>query len=153
MEFSPQINKFQTLGTYDYKFDEVGNVIASSASAEFSYNYLALPLRDAVYDTTAIESYYDVNFVEFVPPDVAETAEEQDAANEAMLQENAALTKENAELKSQLDDLVASSEDDPSAAQKEAMKQVIIDLRIKLGQGKEERDFNEEFPYTVKTAE
>lgn len=152
MEFSPQINKFQTLGTYNYKFDEVGNVIANSASAEFSYNYLCLPLMDSVYDNQSIESYYDVNFVEFVPPEVTEEAELAQE-NEDVAQQNAVLEQENIALKSQIDELVAASENDSSIAKNDAIKQVIIDLRIKSGEGKETRDFNDEFPYTVKVAE
>jgi hypothetical protein len=152
MVFSAKINKFQTLGVYDYKFDEVGNVIANSSSVEFAYNYLSLPLLDFVYDNKSIESYYDVTFTEFVPLEENEEVNQQ-VASEELSQTNDALVQENEQLKTQLNELITSSEDDSTAAQKEAIKQVVIDLRIKLGEGKEEKEFNEEFPYTAKKVE
>ena len=104
MQFSSQINKFQTLGTYDYKFDEAENVIANSASAEFSYNYLSLPLMNSVYDNTSIESYYDVNFTEFVPvkaePVIGETA---------TIDSNVSLIEENSLLRDKINELISKS--------------------------------------------
>jgi len=146
MEFNNQINKFQTLGLYDYKFDEVGNVIANSASAEFSYNYLALPLRDMVYDTQSITAYYDVDFTEFVPALVPVSATDTTINSTA----NQDLITENNQLKSKIDDLIQLSESNSAVAKNDAIKRVILDLRIALKEGKEDREFSDVFPYTAK---
>jgi len=145
MEFSSQINKFQTLGAYEYKFDEAENVIANSASIEFSYNYLSLPLLNSVYDNASIESYYDVNFVEFVPVKAEPIVSESETA---AVESNTTLIEENALLKEKIDELISRSENDPSIAENEATKRVILDLRISLKQGRFDDDFAEEFPYS-----
>lgn len=147
MEFNAQINKFQTLGVYSYKFDEVGNVIANSSSMEFSYNYLSLPLWNSNYNNTKIESYYDVDFVEFVPEEPILTENSDDLLKSAQAT-NQDLVAENSQLQSRIDELVSSSEEDSSVAENSAIKQVILDLRMALKQGKEEKDFSVTFPYT-----
>jgi len=146
MDFSAQINTFRSLGVYEYKFDEVGNVIANSSSLEFSYNYLALPLLNSVYDVESIKSYYDINFTEFVPIQEEEIQVETTETQ----QQNSQLTEENTQLRATIDELIESSESDSSVARDEAVKNVIIELRIALGEGKEEKDFSIDFPYTPK---
>jgi hypothetical protein len=153
MEFNAQINKFQTLGIYNYKFDEVGNVIANSSSMEFSYNYLSLPLWNSNYNNTKIQSYYDVNFAEFVPEepiltDDGNLIESSDDLLENVQTTNQDLAAENSQLLSRIDELVSLSEEDSSVAENSAIKQVILDLRMALKQGKEEKDFSVTFPYT-----
>lgn len=146
--FHSKINKFQTIGDYDYKFDEVGNVIVDSSSMEFSHNYLSLPLLNLNYDAKKIESFYDVNFTEFSPAIV------QDQPPSDILEPvNFELLEENAQLKIKIDELIKLSESDSSIASNEVVKQVILDLRIALKQGIEERDFSTDFPYTPKADE
>ena len=153
MEFSVPINQFQTLGIYNYKFDEVGNVIADSSSMEFSYNYLSLPLWNSNYDNNEIESYYNVNFVEFIAPSpIIESGSlggETTVPNlSETLSTNQQLSEENAALTDRINELVSLSEEDSSVAQNEAVKQVILELRIALKEGKDTSEFSEEFPYT-----
>jgi len=149
MEFSSQIDQFQTAGAYDYKFDEVGNVIANSSSAIFQYNYLCLPLMDVVYDPKSIESYYNVEFEEFLPAE--ETIDETETQPSIFTEELENVKAENEELKTKLDDLVLASEESSTEAERQATKDVIIELRKALKQGVEDKDFSEEFPYTAKT--
>jgi hypothetical protein len=146
MDFAVQINRFETLGIYDYRFDEGDNVVANSSSAQFYYNYLCLPLSDSNYDKKSIESYYDVNFVEFLP---TSTVQEENItiSNSDLINKNTELESENVRLRSQIDDLIAQSESDSSVAENQAVKRIILDLRITLKQGKEDRDFSTDFPY------
>ena len=150
MEFTSQINKFQTAGLYNYKFDEAGNVISNSASADFSYHYLSLPLLNSVYDNKAIASYYDINFSEFVIPPTKPDATIS-INSETTRQSNQQLVVENEQLKTKINDLVILSESDSSVAKNDAIKRVILDLRISLKEGKEDRDFSDSFPYTIKS--
>ena len=151
MDFPSKINQFQTIGTYDYKFDEVGNVIVNSSSTTFQYNYLCLPLMDVVYDPKSIESYYNVQFEEFLP--APESNEVPDDLPIMDFEELESVKAENEELKTRLDDLVLESEDNSTEAERQATKDVILELRKALGEGVEDRDFSEEFPYTAKTVE
>ena len=147
MRFSYKIDKFQTLGEYDYKFDEVGNVIADSSSLQFPYNYLCFPLMDLNYDTKAIETYYDVNFTEF------ESSIKGSETVGGSPTENYELFQENTQLKTKIDELIKLSESDSSIASNEVIKQVILDLRIALKQGDKDRDFSVDFPYMPKAIE
>lgn len=150
MDFSVQINKFKTLGEYDYKFDEVGNVIVNSSSAEFSYNYLSLPLLDFYYDNKAVESYYDVNFTEFIP---VKTNVSPVVNTEEIQQNNQQLLEENTKLKQKIEEFVQLSETDSSISENEAVKRVILDLRMELKQGESDKDFSTDFPYTPISSE
>jgi hypothetical protein len=142
-KFSQDITNFQRYGTYSYEYDEVGNVIFNSASNDFSQVYLAFPLPNFVYDTTKIVSFYDPTFTEFVPPTTtvaAPDAEQLQGDLEAAQQTNAELVK-------QLDDLIAVNESTPSLADQTAAKQVILELRKSLGEGRVDSDFSSDFPY------
>ena len=141
--FSKNIENFQRYGTYVYKFDAVGNLTFDSSSADFSRVYLSLPLRNAIHNNTKIQAFYDPTFTEFVPPPV----ESEDISSEESQQQVNILEEENASLKSQLEVLTTQSESDDSAANQLATKQVILELRKALGEGRVDSDFSEEFPY------
>ena len=144
VKFSQDITNFQRYGNYTYEYDEVGNVIFNSSSNDFSQVYLALPLPNFVYDNTKIVSFYDPTFTEFVPSTTAAAipnAEQLQGDLEASLQANAELVK-------RLDDLIAVNESTPSLADNIASKQVILELRKSLGEGRVDSDFSSNFPYT-----
>lgn len=143
-KFKQQIEDFQRYGTYTYVYDEVGNVVLNPASKDFSQVYFALPIFNYIYDTGRVENFYDSTFTEFVPLKSSENSVNvEDIQNKLAESEN-----RNAELSKQLDDLVALNDDNPSAAERESAKQVILDLRKSLGQGRVDSDFSEDFPYT-----
>lgn len=150
MDFSVQINEFQTSGKYDYKFDEVGNVMVNSSSMIYQYNYIGLPLMDVVYDDQSVESYYDLNFTEFIP---VSNINESDIDTEQLSQSNQELIQENTELKSKINTFIKLSESDSSVAESDSIKRVILDLRIALKQGEEDREFSDTFPYTPKNVD
>ena len=57
------------------------------------------------------------------------------------------MTQQNQEMQNQLDDLIAQTQVQSAAADNEAIKSIIIGLRIQLGQGTTENDFGDNFPY------
>ncbi len=143
--YKKQIDNFQRYGEYTYVFDEVGNVVFNSSSGDFSQVFLGLPLQNYVYDNTKIVSFYDPTFTEFIPQTTTGITEEQiqDMQNELEAQKI-----QTDELTNQLEALIAANESNPTAAEKEATKRVILELRKALGEGRVDSDFSEDFPYT-----
>lgn len=144
-KFTQQITDFQRYGTYAYGYDSVGNVIFNSSSNDFSQVYLAFPLQNFVYDGGKIQSFYDPAFVEFLPT----TGSQKMSADAEQLQAELDSEKaKNKEMTQQLNTLIAASETSSSVADKEATKQVILELRKALKQGRVDSDFSDDFPYT-----
>jgi hypothetical protein len=144
-DFSQQISTFVNYGTYDYRLDEVGNVILNPSSSTFQNHYVAFNLRDFIYNPSKISSFYDVNFTEFVPQSTSSVVPPVTPDPEEL-----AAALENAQLSAQLDQLISQNEQVSNTAITQAVKDIIIDLRIQLGEGKSESDFEEEFPYNPK---
>jgi hypothetical protein len=144
MSFDQKITQFQRFGTYTYEFDEVGNVIINSSSADFSQVYVAFSLNNFIYNDPKIASFYDPTFLEFVPPATASTT-----SSSVDLQANVdILNQQNQDLQNKLNGLIAVNESTPSLADQQAAQQVILELRKSLGQGRVDSDFSNEFPYT-----
>jgi hypothetical protein len=143
-KFKQQIADFQRYGTYIYEYDEVGNVILNPTSKKFSQVYLALPILNYIYDNGKVKNFYDPTFTEFIPPtndgNSVDVIGIQTKLSEAETR--------NAELNSRLDELTALNESNPSAAERQSTKQVILELRKELGQGRVDSDFSVDFPYT-----
>jgi hypothetical protein len=140
--FAEDIQKFQRYGTYTYKYDSVGNLIFDNSSNDFSRVYLSLPLVNVVYDFAKIDSFQNTFFEEFVPEIITEKT-----SSDELQQQLDVVKEENHTLKQQLDDLITKSESDSGDAQNVATKQVILELRKALGQGRVDSDFSEDFPY------
>jgi hypothetical protein len=139
-DFSKEIDNFQKYGTYDYEFDEGGNLIFKKNPEHFTEQYLSIPLIDYVYSDQKIGSFYNTEFSEFFPTVVqTETPiENQEISN---------LEIENQELKERLSVLTEKVDESITDAERLAIKQIIIELRIALKQGIAERDFSTTFPY------
>jgi hypothetical protein len=146
-DFSKDIYEFKQNGTYTYKFDSVGNLIFNSSSADFSQVYVAFPLYDVVFNDKKVDSFYNPEFEEFIPMTSSYTTSSIDA--NALNRQMALLQTENDQLKVQLDNAIANSETSGSLADQMAIKQVILELRKALGQGRVDSDFSDTFPYTA----
>ena len=148
-EFSKQIEEFERYGVYSYSFDQAGNVVLNPMSPSFNENYVSLPVNNFRYDNKKIESFYNPDFEEFIPSTPESTEAEISASVDVtdLEQEVSKLSEENKSLSQQIEDLIARSEQDSAAADTEAIKQVILSLRIQAGEGKTEKDFETEFPY------
>jgi len=143
-DFSVQITNFQNYGIYNYQFDEAGNEILNPSSSVFQQHYIAFPTVNFAYDNDKILSFYDPTFTEFTPPPSEESSAptQQDTLNQ--LNE---MVKQNQLLQNQLDVLVSQNEFSPTDADTQATKDIILALRIQMGQGTSAADFYNEFPY------
>jgi hypothetical protein len=145
-DFSQDIQNFQRYGTYAYKFDSVGNMIFNSSSVNFNQVYLAFPLQNVILNNSKVETMYNTSFEEFVPQTTQVEVSSQTMDN--LQQQLDIIQSENESLKTQLDDLIIQNESSGSAADQMATKQVILELRKAVGQGRVDSDFSEDFPYT-----
>jgi len=144
VDFSENIRNFERSGDYEYKFDDSGNLIFNSSSVDFSQVYLSFPLLNVIYNNTKLASFYDPSFIEFIP-----TTSSLETVNVDNLQQQFdTVQQENLTLKNQLDTLIVQNESNSSVADQMATKQVILELRKNLGQGRVDSDFSNTFPYT-----
>ncbi len=143
--FTQDISNFTRFGTYNYQFDEVGNEILNTSSSIFQQNYFAFSLTDLNYDQTKVLSFYDPIFTEFIKP-VTQSVSQSVSFNDVQQQLSIAQSQ-NSQLQTQLNELVALSEQSSNSATQQAIKDIIISLRIQLGQGKVVGDFGLDFPY------
>src|ERR1035437_690508 len=132
-DFSQDIAQFQKGGNYIYKFDSAGNLYFNSSSEDFSQVYLSLPLTNVVYNNSKIEKFYDPNFLEFTPTIIttASLANIDDLQSQLVV-----VQQENVTLKSHLDNLIAENETTSNSSDSQAVKQIILELRIAIGQGR-----------------
>jgi len=144
--FSQDIQNFQRYGQYVYKFDSVGNMIFNSSSVNFNQVYLAFPLQNVILNNSKVETMYNTSFEEFVPQTTQVETSAQAVDN--LQQQLDIIQSENASLKIQLDDLIVQNESSGSVADQMATKQVILELRKAVGQGRVDSDFSDDFPYT-----
>lgn len=143
-DFSREIANYKNYGTYIYKFDDVGNELVNPSSSIFQQVYFSLPFGNVVYNNAKIESFYDTTFTEFVPQPTSSTTSV--FPQEAIDQINA-ITSDNIRLQDQLLSIVNASEQNSFIADASLIKNIIISLRIQLGQGTTTSDFDTVFPY------
>jgi hypothetical protein len=149
--FAQEKSDFERNGTYNYDFDQAGNVVLNASSSNFSEVYVSLPINNFLYDTKKIESFYNPTFEEFIPSSVDSGSAVMSPSDITDMElEVSKLSEENKALTEQLNGLIAISEQNSTEAERESFKQVILDLRIQLGEGVTEQDFESDFPYGPK---
>lgn len=144
IDFSQQITNFTNYGTYNYKFDVVGNEILNPSSSIFQEVYFSVPLGNYVYNNSKVLSFYNPLFTEFIS--IAPTSSISTFPQDAIDQINV-ITYQNTQLQGQLESLIASSEMDSGSADIQSIKNIVIGLRIQLGQGSVVSDFEKDYPY------
>ena len=142
-EFTQQINNFEKNGTYNYILDEGGNEVLNPSSSIFQQNYLPFDTVIFSYYETKIATFYNVSFSEFLP---TQTTSSVSIPQETIDKVNQ-LTYENQTLQSQLDSLVASNNFSSASADQQEIRDIILSLRVNLGQGTSSVDFENTFPY------
>jgi hypothetical protein len=141
--FSKEINEFKQTGNYTYNPDVAGNYIFNSSSVNFNEVYIAFPIENFTYNMQKITSLYDINFTEFVNSTTSNNSDSNTSVQEINI-----LKEENKNLKLQLTNLESNNTIAETESEKLSKKQVILELRKKLGEGKVDSDFSEDFPYT-----
>ena len=142
-DFTLQVQNFERYGTFSYKFDEAGNVVLNPSASIYQQFYVQIPLENVNYNDSKISSFYDTTFTEFVNPNSVVTSS---VPTEVSDQLNSVISQ-NKELQDRLDNLVAQSEQNNSAANAQLVRDIIIGLRMQMGQGFSTSDFNTIFPY------
>ena len=116
-------------------------------------------LRSPTYSKDLIEQYYDTSFTEFTDSVDVET-ELNDENDEIIEQVEDQLQREEI-LTTQVDEAVSALEQETQRnikfqeeAEKnyKATKQVLIEMRIRSGEGEVESDFHDAFPFLPKTS-
>lgn len=142
-DFEKNIANFQKNGTFVYIFDEAGNITLNPSSSIFQQNYISFPTVNINYNDSKIDSFYDDTFSEFVSTNQTQTTN----ISQEIIDQINEVTKRNQLLQNQLNDLISQTEIDSAAADNQAIKDIIIELRIQLKQGSTSADFNDDFPY------
>jgi hypothetical protein len=144
VNFEKEISDFKNNGIYHYQFDEVGNVILNPSSSIFQQHYISLPTINYNYNESKILTFYPTAFVEFVPQ---QTTSSTRFLPQDVIDKIDEVTRQNMILQDQLDSLIAQSEFEPATANEQAVKDIILTLRMQLGQGDSASDFYDTFPY------
>jgi hypothetical protein len=106
---------------------------------------LAFPLQNIILNNSKVQTIYNTAFEEFVPQTVVPV---ESVSTEVLQQQLDQIQLENETLKTHLDTLIVQEADNTTSVDKLATKQVILELRKALGQGRVDSDFSEDFPYT-----
>lgn len=142
-DFAQDIQNFKRYGAYTYKFDKVGNNTFVSSSSDFSQVYLSVPLSNVVYNNSRVKMLYTSLFEEFIPNPPIEITSSIDT----LQQQLNIIQNENDTLKNQLTDAIQQTNESSGSSLLMQSKQIIIGLRIALGQGRVEANFSPTFPY------
>lgn len=143
--FSQQIKNFTTYGSYTYVFDDVGNELLNPSSSIFQQIYFSLPLGNYVYDNSKILSFYQPTFTEFLP--TTNTSNSSSIFPQEAIDQINTITFQNTQLQNQLNSVVSLNAMNSGSADNQSIKNIIINLRIQLGQGVVIGDFQNIFPY------
>jgi hypothetical protein len=142
--FNQQTNNFQNYGVYNYLFDEAGNEILNPSSSVFQQHFVAFPTVNMDYDNAKIQAFYNPTLTEFVP---TQATGSQSVLPQEIIDQINEVTQRNQVLSNQLDEMIAKSELTSAEADSQLVKDIIMTLRIQLGQGTSTTDFYSEFPY------
>jgi hypothetical protein len=125
-------------------FDEAGNEILNPSSSVFQQHFIAFPTVNMDYDNSKIQSFYNPTLTEFIPLPVTNN---QSLLPQEIIDQINEVTQKNQVLSNQLDEMIAKSELTSADADTQLVKDIIMTLRIQLGQGASTLDFYNDFPY------
>lgn len=137
---SSYINTFLNTGNFSNNLDEFGNVNLSVSGSSEDEIFISYLLSDNNYDTQQITKLYDVNITTI-------DSQNKQSSVPDLTDSYGAAVAENEILKSKLTNFVNSSDTSKMQAEVMAQKELIIKMRIQLGEGLTVDDFNQEFPY------
>lgn len=141
--FDKELNQFLIDGTFNNNLDDVGNINLSIDPIDINQRYIKFGLQNYLYNNEQIAMLYDVEIKEFsIPTTVVSVTKPGDTTSQ--------LAQENESLRNQLNAIIAADNQNSASAVIDASKDVIINLRIKLNEGKTSDDFSDAFPYLKK---
>lgn len=136
-------NTFLVTGQFTNNLDDSGNINLNVSASSAGEIFIAFDLNNYNYDNEKISKLYDVSIV----TNNVENRNEIIMVNQDLQNSYNTAVAENQVLKDNLANLINIVEANPAQAEATAQKDLIIKLRIQLGQGKTDADFNTEYPY------
>lgn len=142
MNIQSQINEFLLTGEFENNIDEYNNINLYENSSKLNEISIVFPLENYLYDEQKIKSLYDVNLTQFVitKNDTATVSDQIDVEKEKLLEEKN-------KLQLQLNGLISQIDSNSDKSLLQASRDLIIELRIKLGEGQSDEEFSQDFPY------
>lgn len=140
---SEQISAFIISGSISSDIDSAGNVRLSTNETDIFKSCITFEIKYPNFDKSQILKYFDINFKELnsIQDEVQPT---KTTDYEKLYEEK---LDENNRLKDMLDGMLSDAK---TISEKVLIKDTIIELRIKLKEGKLPTDFSDEFPYRPK---
>lgn len=141
------IKKFLVSGDFANNLDDMNNIhlnVNENINLNGSDIFMSVNLLENKYDTSKITNLYDVN----INTTNISNNNEVVTINDQLQDSYNNVIAENQALKDSLADMVNIIESNPAQAEVMASKDTIINLRIKLGEGKSPEDFESVFPYS-----
>lgn len=144
------VNNLIKTGNISSSFDDFSVLAIDKDEAEIDSSVITFPMTVDDYDNTLVAENFTVEFEEFVVAEPTGSIEQVDGVTDEDTtdEDNISNIEKVAELEQQVANL--STELDEAGGDQAligASKDQIIKLRIDLGQGSTEDDFNETFPY------
>lgn len=139
------VQDFRDFGTFNNNIDDFGNfrlIFSTEFDDSGPKHYVKVPLKTITYNEDKIKDTTDISFSELQT--VESKADEN--INDVLNEYNKVLS-ENKILNETVNALVEKYEDNDDKIVISAMKDEIINLRIKLGQGNVTSDFEDDFPF------
>jgi hypothetical protein len=143
-----ELRMFKETGNFKNNFDSFGNLQlvfnnkTPSGDSDGTYYYSNISLKTLDYDSDKIEDTTSVQFNE-----LQSTKQEQAQNIAVILQRYNEQLAENRILNETVNALIEKYENNDDKQVIAAMKNEIIDLRIKLDQGNVPSDFDDSFPF------
>lgn len=141
--FDAELKQFSIDGIFNNNLDDAGNINLSIDPFDVNQKYIEFGLQNYLYNNEQIKTLYDVEIKEFALPRSTIVVNTTDTTVTQ-------LTQENESLRNQLNAVIAADNQNSASAVVDASKDVIINLRIKLNEGKSSDDFSDAFPYLKK---
>jgi len=141
--FAKEIDSFLLDVKFDNNIDSFGNVNISTSPKIISERYVAYKLKNSKYDAETIKKLYDTNVVNF------NSGNSEKITSTVNSEEYDRLISDNEELTAKLNFLIDEKATNSTASDLMASRDLIVNLRIQLGEGNKESDFLTTFPYTA----
>lgn len=141
--FDTELKQFSIDGIFNNNLDDAGNINLSIDPVDINQRYIEFGLKNYLYNNDQIKMLYDVDIKEFAIPTTTVVVNTTDTTVTQ-------LTQENEILRNQLNAVIAADNQNSASAVVDASKDIIINLRIKLNEGKSSDDFSDAFPYLKK---
>ena len=145
---SSQIKAFTSQNIFSNNLDTYGNINLHISASDANQVYVACPLLQYDYDIDTITQLYDTHIT---AQNINQSADIIQVNQELQNSYNTTVA-ENQELRNQLGNLIAVVDANPAQSEVIAQKDLIIKLRIQLGQGSKASDFSSDYPYAPVTS-